>query len=125
MSQWRVIKNVRTDETALARARCCAGFFCRLRGLQFVKTLPEDEGLFMALPAESRLNAAVHTMFMFFSIAVIWLDKDGIVIDKICARPWRLMYMPKSPAMYCLEAKPPLLARVERGDRLRFDEVIS
>ena len=125
MSQWRVIKNVRTDETALPRAKWCDGFFCHLKGLQGVRTLPEGEGLLLAGHAESRRAAAVHTLFMFFSIAVVWIDKDGVVVDRTCARPWRLVCMPKSPAMYCLEARPSLLERVEIGDRLKFDEVIS
>ena len=124
MSQWQVIKNTRTNETILARARCCAGFFCRLKGLQFTRTLPEGEGLLFARHSESRLAAAVHTFFMFCSIAIVWLDKDRVVIDKTCAKPWRPVCMPKSPAMYCLEANPSLLERVETGDKLRFDEVV-
>lgn len=124
MSQWQAVRNVRTDETALARARRCAGFFCHLKGLQFTRGLPDGEGLLFARRSESRLAAAVHTFFMFFSIAVVWLDKDGKVIDKVCARPWRPACIPKSPAMYCIEANPSLLDRVEIGDTLKFDEVI-
>lgn len=123
MSQWRV-KNARTNETVLARARRCAGFFCYLKGLQFTRNLPEGEGLVFARHSEGRLTAAVHTLFMFFSIAVVWLDKDRNVIDKICAKPRRLVCIPKSPAMYCIEANPSLLDRVETGDTLKFDEVV-
>ncbi len=124
MSQWQAVKNVRTNETALARARRCAGFLDHLKGLQFTRSLPEGEGLLFARHSESRLAAAVHTFFMFFSIAVVWLDKDGNVIDTTCAKPWRLACIPKSPAMYCIEAHPSLLDRVETGDTLRFDEVV-
>lgn len=124
MSQWRVIKNAQTNETVLARAKCCAGFLCHLKGLQFMRTLPEDEGLLFARHSESRLATAVHTFFMFYSIAVVWLDKDRVVIDQTAAKPWRPVCMPKSPAMYVLEAHPSLLNRVKTGDELKFDEVI-
>lgn len=124
MSQWRVIKDARSGEIVLARAGSCTGFFCRLKGLQFARALPEDEGLLFANRSESRLKAAVHTFFMSFSIALVWLDKDGVVIDKTCAKPWRPLYIPKLPAMYYIEAHPSLLERVETGDKLIFDEVI-
>jgi len=124
MSQWRVIKDARSGEIVLARAGSCMGFFCRLKGLQFARALPEDEGLLFARRSESRLKAAVHTFFMSFSIALVWLDKDGVVIDKTCAKPWRPLYIPKLPAMYYIEAHPSLLERVETGDKLIFDEVI-
>ena len=125
MSGWRVIKNTRTNEIVLARARCCAGLFCRLRGLQFVRRLPANSGLLFITGSQNRLRAAIHTGFMFFSIAVVWLDKDRIVVDKILAKPWRCAYVPHTAAMYYIEAHPPLLDRVQLGDALQFDEVIS
>jgi uncharacterized membrane protein (UPF0127 family) len=59
---------------------------------------------------------------MFFSIAVIWLDKSGVVVDKKLAKPWRLSYASQAPAQYYIEARPSLLERVEIGMKLRFDE---
>ena len=44
MSQWRVT-NAQTGETILARAKYCASFLCRLRGLMFAGQLTEDEGI--------------------------------------------------------------------------------
>ncbi|MBK8025953.1 MAG: DUF192 domain-containing protein [Chloroflexi bacterium] len=106
----------------MARAKLCTSFLCHLKGLQFVSRLPGDEGLLFVTKAESRANSTIHMFFMFFSIGVVWLDKNGRVVDKQLARPWRPMYAPQGPAQYYLEANTDILDRVKVGDRLRFDE---
>jgi len=125
MSEWRNIKNANTNEVVLARAKWCASYWCHFKGLQFVTNLPEGEGLLFVTDSESRMGTAIHMFFMFMNIAVIWLDKDGVVVDKTYAKPWRPAYAPQSPAMYYIEANPSLLDRVDIGDKLTFDEVVS
>jgi len=125
MSQWRTIRNSETNEVILARAKWCASYWCHFKGLQMVTNLPEDEGLLFVTDSESRMGTAIHMFFMFMSIAVVWLDKDGVVVDKTFAKPWRPAYAPQSPAMYYIEANLSLLERVEIGDKLTFDEVVS
>ena len=123
-SQWRVLRNLDTGEIVLERARWCSSYWCHLRGLQFVTHLPENEGLLFVSSYEGRVHTAIHMMFMFFSIAVVWLDQSGAVVDKKLAKPWRLSYTPKEPAQYFIEANPSLLDRVEIGTRLGFDEAL-
>ena len=125
MSEWRTIRNVATNDVILERAKWCATYWCHFRGLQLVVDLPENEGLLFVTSTQSRAGTAIHMFFMLFSIAVVWLDKDGIVVDKKFAKPWRPAYSSKAPAMYYIEANPSLLDRIEIGDKLRFDEVIS
>ena len=125
MSEWRQIKNSETNEVILARAKWCASYWCHFKGLQLVRHLPEESGLLFVTGSESRAGTAIHMFFMFLSIAVVWLDKDGVVVDKTFAKPWRPAYAPQSPAMYYIEANPSLLDRVEIGDKLTFDEVVS
>lgn len=125
MSEWRSIKNAQTNEVVLARAKWCASYWCHFKGLQLVRNLPEDQGLLFVHGGESRAGAAIHMFFMFLSIAVVWLDKDGVVVDKVFAKPWRPAYAPQVPAMYYIEANLSLLDRVEIGDKLSFDEVVD
>lgn len=125
MSEWRSIKNAQTNEVVLARAKWCASYWCHFKGLQLVRHLPEDEGLLFVTGTESRAGSAIHMFFMFLNIAVVWLNKDGVVVDKVFAKPWRPVYSPQSPAMYYIEANPSLLERVEIGDKLSFDEVVD
>lgn len=120
--QWRVLRNSVTNEVILERVGWCASYWCHLKGLQFVRYLPENEGLLFVTSYEGRTHTAIHMFFMFFSIGVVWLDKAGVVVDKKLAKPWRPAYAPDAPAQYYIEANPSILDRVEIGDTLRFDE---
>jgi uncharacterized membrane protein (UPF0127 family) len=59
--------------------------------------------------------------FMAFPIAAIWLDNEFVVVDKVCAKPWRPFYAPRKAARYTLEASPSLLERVQIGNKLHFE----
>lgn len=121
-AKWRVLRNADTGAIVLARVRLCESFWCHFRGLQLVPRLPEDQGLLFVTQSEGRAHTTIHMFFMLFSIAVVWLDSSGTVVDKQLAKPWRPAYTPQSPAQYFIEALPSLLDRVQIGDRLRFDE---
>jgi uncharacterized membrane protein (UPF0127 family) len=122
-ARWRIIRNVRTQEVILGRARWCASYWCHLKGLQFVLRLPETEGLLFVTQSEGRVHTTIHMFFMFMSIGVVWLDGAGVVVDKQFAKPWRPAYAPRAAAQYYIEANPLILERVAVGDQLRFDEV--
>lgn len=72
---------------------------------------------------ESIVATSIHMFNVLFPISVIWMDSQGVVVDKVLAKPWRPAYAPAKPAQYYLEANPFLLEKVERGDKLLFDEV--
>ncbi|HLV36173.1 MAG TPA: DUF192 domain-containing protein [Spirillospora sp.] len=124
-AKWRVLRNADTGAVILERVRWCSSYWCHLKGLQFVRHLPADEGLLFVTDYEGRTHTAIHMFFMFFSIGVVWLDSAGVVVDKQLAKPWRPVYAPRSPAQYYIEANPPVLERVEIGDKLRFDEAVQ
>jgi uncharacterized membrane protein (UPF0127 family) len=125
MSQWRVLRDSRSGEVILSRVKWCSSFWCHFKGLQLVTRLPEDEGILFVTNYEGRGHTAIHMFFMLFSIAVIWLDKSGLVVDKQLAKPWRPAYAPKAPAQYYVEANVSVLDRVKIGDHLRFDETAA
>ncbi len=110
--------NEMRDERVLERVRRCTSFLCRLRGLTFRRRLDDDEGLLLVGRRENRADAAIHMFFVFFSIAVVWLDKSGRVVDARLARPFRPLYIPRAPARDILEGPPALLERVQIGERL-------
>jgi uncharacterized membrane protein (UPF0127 family) len=124
-SKWRVLRNKETGAEVLARVRLCESFWCHFRGLQLVPRLPEDEGLLFVTGHQGRTHTSIHMFFMLFSIAVVWLDASGRVVDKKLAKPWRPAYAPGSPAQYYIEANPSLFDRVQIGDVLRFDEALA
>lgn len=83
---------------------------------------PEGEGLLFVYGRESRTETSIHMLFVSFPIAVVWLDRDGRVVDKLLAKPWRPAYASRAPAQYFIEALPSLLDRVQTGDRLDFSQ---
>ncbi len=123
--RWRILRNATTGDVILPRVKWCQSFWCHFRGLQWVRHLPENEGLLFITDREGRGHTAIHMFFMFFSIGVVWMDASGKVVDKCLAKPWRPMYAPNSPAQYYLEANTNILEQVELGDVLRFDEVVG
>lgn len=118
----KTIKKAATGEIVLARAHWCASYWCHLRGLMFRRQLPEDEGLLFVTGGESIMNTSIHMLFMFFPIAVVWLNRDLQVVDKKFAKTWRPAYAPAKAAQYYIEANPSLLDRVEVGDVLTFED---
>jgi len=125
MAQYRIIRNKNTNEIVLERAKWCQSFWCHFKGLQLVTKLPESDGVLFVTNSESKVETAIHMFFMFINIAVVWLDANGVVVDKQFAKPWRPMYAPQQPAQYFIEANPSLLEKVNIGDQLTFDEVTT
>jgi uncharacterized membrane protein (UPF0127 family) len=112
--------NETQDRQVLGRVRRCASYLCRLRGLTFRRRLDENEGLLLVGRRESRVDTAIHMFFVFFTIAAVWLDRHGRVVDAQLARPFRPFYGPRAPARDVLEGLPPLLEKVRIGDQLHF-----
>src|SRR5579859_4390747 len=125
MRRWVAVRNVQTGTIVLPRAEWRDDFWGHFSGLMLRRHLPDDEGLLFVYGRESKIDTAIHMLFMFFSIATVWMDKNGLVVDKVLAKPWRLSYVPRHPAQYFIEARPSLLDRVEIGDPLRFDEPVA
>jgi len=115
----RLVQVCHADGTPLPlRVRRCDTFFCRLQGLMFRRALEPGEALLFIESVEGRVSTSIHMFFVPFSIGVVWLAANGVVVDAQLARPFRPYYAPKSPAKYYLEAAPELLQWVEVGEVL-------
>jgi len=98
----------------------CDSFLCRLRGLMFRASLPMQEGLLLVEARDSRIDTAIHMLFVFMDLAVIWINSDHVVVDTVLARRWRPAYVPRKPARYILEIRPERLGEFKAGDRVEF-----
>ena len=121
MSGWMRVYNDTSGIRLLDRVKNCTSFTCRLRGLTFRRSLSENEGLLLVGSQESRVDSAIHMFFVFFSIAVIWLDRELTVVDVRLARPFAPIYVPGARAQYVLEGPPQIMDQVSVGDKLRFE----
>lgn len=106
----------------IVTAKYCDSFLCRLRGLTFRRSLPEDWGLLLVQPRDGRIDSSIHMLFVFFDLAVVWINEDGKVVDVRLARKWRPAYLPKKPARYVLEMAAGRLGDFQIGDRVSFEE---
>jgi uncharacterized protein len=116
----RCIEHVESGQNVVARARWCDTFASKLRGFTWRWSLEAGEGLVLVEKQESRINTAIHMLFVFFDLGVLWVNNDGMVVDKVLARPWRLSYTPRVRARYVIEAEPSILELVNVGDHVRF-----
>jgi uncharacterized membrane protein (UPF0127 family) len=113
------VRNHSRGGLRVLRARWCASFLCKLAGLSLRRSLADDVGLILVEGREGRLATSIHMFGMFFDIGVLWVNRDGVVVDARHARPWRL-YFPSSPAQYTIEGSPQVLESAAVGDRLEF-----
>lgn len=116
------LSNETSGETLARRLRLCATFWARGRGLMFRRRLGEGEALLFDEGRESTLGASIHMFFVFFPIAVIWLDAGRRVVDMRLARPFRPYYAPARPARYFIEGAPALLGQVRAGDHMVWED---
>jgi len=115
-----VITNRSTGEQVADRVVRCDTFWRRGRGLMFRRGLGENDAYLFFEGRESRAQTTIHMFFVFFPIAVVWLDRERRVVDKVLARPFRPYYAPAAPAQYFVEGHPSLVDRVSVGDVLEF-----
>jgi len=116
-----IIKNLSKGIVNPARVGYCDSFACRLRGLMFRFRIERDEGLLLVEKADSRLNTSIHMLFVPFDLAVIWINSQMLVVDKVIARSWRPVYFPKAAARFTLEIHPQRWGDYEIGDKVEFE----
>lgn len=106
------------------QAKYCSTFLCQFRGLMFRRSLASNEGLLLVQKRENRSESAIHMLFMFIDLAVVWLNAEHQVVDVKYARRWRLMYAPQTPAKFVLELPIKHLYEFKIGDQLQLDETL-
>ena len=102
------------------QALYCDIFLCRLRGLMFRSSLAPGQALLLVEGRDSRLDTAIHMLFVFMDLAVIWINSEKVVVDTVLARAWRPAYAPRQPARYILEIHPDRLNEFKIGDKIEF-----
>ena len=118
-----VVLNHSRPQSSPAKALYCDTFFCQLRGLTFRRQLSLDEGLLLVQRTDSRLQAAIHMLGVWFDLAIVWINTDMRVVDVRLARSWRPIYLPKVPASYVLELSSERLNEFCVGDEVCFEEI--
>lgn len=84
----------------------------------FRRSLDINEGLLLVQPRDSRLDSSIHMFAVFMNLCVIWINSDWKIVDKVLAKAWYPIYIPKKPAMYVLEIHPDHFDNYAIGDHL-------
>ena len=87
-------------------------FFKRFKGLMGKKNFD------YIMVFTNLTDSSIHTMFMRFEIDIYFVDKNGVIFDKVTLRPWKF-YKPKKQAKYIIETEKNKL-NIKIGDKLDF-----
>jgi uncharacterized protein len=117
-----IVSNQSNSKISPIRAGLCDQFGSRLMGLMFTKNLGIDRGLLFVHNHESRVDASIHMLFMFYDIAVIWINSRLEVVDVNLAKKWHPIYIPSAPAFYTLEIHPIQLDNFKIGNTLQLQD---
>ena len=116
----RRIIHAESGRILIPQAKWCNSFTTKLRGFTFRRQLEPQEGLVLVETADSRVSTAIHMLFVFCALGVVWVNNAGEVVGTVVAKPWRLSYMPPAPARYVIEGQPNLVNQVQVGDHIEF-----
>jgi len=93
--------------------------FCKsVFGLMF-RRLKKGDSIVLEC-AEGIFSSAIHMLFVFYSLDIVWLDKNKIVVDKKTVKPFTLFAYPKKPAKYIVEMRKGFSKNIKIGDELLF-----
>ncbi|AMP00294.1 hypothetical protein CAter282_2424 [Collimonas arenae] len=111
----KIVPAYKNNQIIIAKVAVGDSFFSRARGLMFSKKLDPQHGFLL-----KNCNS-VHTFFMHFTIAVVYLSADFVVTKIIPLMPRRRLSGDRS-ACHTLELHPVTLAelKLKVGDQLRF-----
>ena len=105
----------------VVNVKYCDTFLSRFLGLMFSRKLEHNSGVILVDKKETKKNASIHMMFMNFDITVLWLDNEKVIVDKVLARKWAPIYVPKKPSKYVIELHHSMFSVYSIGDKLVFE----
>jgi uncharacterized membrane protein (UPF0127 family) len=86
----------------------------------FSRKLDLDCGIILVEKNETRINTTIHMMFMNYDITALWLDKHMVIVDKVLAKSWVPIYIPKKPAQFIIELHHSRFSDYSIGDQLEL-----
>ena len=92
------------NKKIVSTVRICDTFFSHWRGLQFRKEIVDEAYVFVQDKELPSSRMAIHMVWVFFPIDVIWLDKNKKIVHIArCVKPFTLYCAPKVKSQYFVE----------------------
>lgn len=97
--------------------------FTIARGLMFSSKKRIDKGMCLKLPhyKDSKYGAATTNLFVFYPLAIIYVNSKFKIVDKIVLKPWVFNYVPKSSCMYIIESTKGKFDNLNVGDVVKIE----
>lgn len=96
-------KNIQSQRKEIAKIDIADNYYKRLKGLMFKKEIAKP--LVFKIPKSKNKNrSAIHSCFMRFEIAIVFIDFKDKIYEIANLKPWQF-YSPKKPAKYIIEFK--------------------
>lgn len=115
-----IVQNLTRPLPRPISVKYCQSFGAKLRGLMLKPEIAQEEGILLVEQRDSRMDTAIHMLFMRFDIAAIWINSEMTVVDARLVRKWQPVIVPARPARYVLETHPGQLQYFNVGDRVEF-----
>lgn len=97
-----MIKNKTTKKTIIIKTKIADNFLKRAIGLMFSFKKNFNYGLIFDLKRETVAGAGIHMFFVFYSINVLFLDKNKKIVDCKTLKPFTT-YQPTKKTRYVIE----------------------
>jgi uncharacterized protein len=95
--------NIKLNGKVISKGKLCNDYFSKFRGLMFSKKLKKENSVILVCDFESRFCCAIHMLFVFFPLDVIFLNKKKEVVDIRKSYPFVSFIAPKSNSKYVIE----------------------
>lgn len=115
-----LIQNLSSPLPQAILAEYSTGFWAKFKGLMLRPSLSQNSGIVLVESSDSRLNTAIHMLFMLFDITAIWVNDQMEVVDVKIARKWRPSYVPVAPAKFVIETHVTHEKNFKTGDKVHF-----
>jgi len=103
----------------IIKADYAVKFFDKAKGLMFAMPR-KDKGLLIECSDETRMGSAIHMLFVFFPLDVLWLNSRKEIVDIRRVFSFMPFAIPKKPAKYVLELPKGYKSRFKINDKLKF-----
>ncbi len=111
--------NKTTNKTIIKKTIKAYSFFKKFKGLMFENEKKFDYALIFKFNKIGTTINAIHMLFVFFPIQIIYLNENKKVIEINTIKPWTIYYAPKKPAKYLIEL-PINIKGIKLSDELKW-----
>ncbi len=112
-----MLQNKTTNKKIVEKISIMKNIFQKANGLMFWSKF-KDEALIFSSNSEQK--TPLHMMFVFFTIDVLFLDKDKEIVEiKKNFKPWTF-YSPKMKSKYVIELPKGKSSLVQLGDEISW-----